>query len=163
MLHGRLSSNSACAQAGIGIRHAAQVRRCYRGEVRLKGALRLRVLSAVTAVEVAGALLQRSRRSWRRASQRQISAGMNCCRAREVLEAAGAGVSLRQGVQRSWWWWRGWRILPWDGTPNCRRSRCGGVVDDCAAVTIGEKLPGALDCVVPVDCDMVAGCEMHKP
>jgi hypothetical protein len=37
------------------------------------------------------------------------------------------------------------------------------VVDDCAAVTIGEKLPGALDCGVPVDCDMVAGCEMHKP
>ena len=31
------------------------------------------------------------------------------------------------------------------------------VVDDCAAVTIGEKLPGALVCgVVPVDCDMVA-------
>jgi len=32
---------------------------------------------------------------------------------------------------------------------------CGRDVVDCA--TIGEKLPGALDCGVPVDCDMVAG------
>lgn len=34
--------------------------------------------------------------------------------------------------------------------------RAGREVVDCAAVTIGEKLPGALDCGVPVDCDMVA-------
>jgi hypothetical protein len=35
--------------------------------------------------------------------------------------------------------------------------RAGRDVVDCAAITIGEKLPGALDCGVPVDCDMVAG------
>jgi hypothetical protein len=33
--------------------------------------------------------------------------------------------------------------------------RAGREVVDCA--TIGEKLPGALACGVPVDCDMVAG------
>jgi hypothetical protein len=35
--------------------------------------------------------------------------------------------------------------------------RAGRDVVDCAAITIGEKLPGALDCGVPVDCDMVVG------
>jgi hypothetical protein len=126
MLHCSLRSNSARAQAGIRIRHTAQVRRRYRGEMRLKGALGLGMFPSVAAVEVAGVQLQLSRKSsWRRTSQWQIRASMDCCWAREVLEAAGAGVGLRLEVQRSWWW-RGWHILPRDNTPRCSCSDDGG-------------------------------------
>jgi len=102
---------------------------------------------------------------------------MNCCRAREVLETAGAGVG------RGWAYrgrggggvgafCRGTKLTAADvvegrglsivrgvsssSEEDSTLRRAGREVVDCAAVTIGEKLPGALDCVAPVDCDMVA-------
>lgn len=60
----------------------------------------------------------------------------------DMVEVEGRGLLIVRGVSSS-------------SEEDSTLRRAGRDVVDCA--TIGEKLPGALDCGVPVDCDMVAG------
>lgn len=60
----------------------------------------------------------------------------------EVVEVEGRGLLIVRGVSSS-------------SEEDSTRRRAGREVVDCTIM--GEKLPGALACGVPVDCDMVAG------
>jgi hypothetical protein len=64
-----------------------------------------------------------------------------------MMAVEGRGLLIVRGVSSS--------SSSSEEDSTLRRAGCDVV--DCAAITIGEKLPGALDCGVPVDCDMVAG------
>jgi hypothetical protein len=59
----------------------------------------------------------------------------------------GRGLLMVRGV---------WLLSSSSSEEDSTLRRPGRELVDCAVVTIGEKLPGALDCGVPVGCDMAA-------